>query len=126
VSTLDLSGLLLDSTAALTAVASSYLNLYSVPQVRFTGLSVELAGLSHDDTNSVLSLDLTDQVTVVKSFEVGLPAQISRDLMITGIRHQIRPGSHVVEFSFDLSEFREIFILDDPVYGILDSQYVIA
>jgi hypothetical protein len=126
VSTLDLSGLLLNSTVQLVAVANSYLNLYSVPQVRFTGLSVELAGLSVEDTNAILRLDLTDQVTVVKSFDVGSPLQVSQDLMITGIRHQIRPDSYVVEFSFDPSEFREAFKLDDAVYGILDGNYVLG
>jgi hypothetical protein len=126
VSTVDLSGLLLNSTVQLISVANSYLNLYSVPQVRFTGLSVELAGLSVEDTNAILALDLTDQVTVVKSFNVGSPLQVSQDLMITGIKHQIRPDSYVVEFSFDPSEFREAFRLDDAVYGILDGDYVLG
>jgi len=125
VSTLDLSGLLLNSTSGLAAVANSYLVLYSQPEVRFTGLSVELAGLSAADTASVLALDLTDQVTVRKSFAVGSPAQVSQDLLVTGIRHQIRPGSHVVEFSFEPSTFAEPFKLDDAVYGILNGDYVL-
>ena len=87
---------------------------------------MELAGLSVEDTNAILALDLTDQVTVVKSFNVGSPLQVSQDLMITGIKHQIRPDSYVVEFSFDPSEFREAFRLDDAVYGILDGDYVLG
>lgn len=125
-SALDLSGLLLNSVSQLTSVANSYLVLYSEPQVRFTGLSVELAGLSAGDTSIILSLDLTDQVTVRKSFGVGSPSQVSQNLMITGIRHQIRPDSHVIEFSFDPSEFKETFKLDDAVYGILNSNYVLG
>jgi hypothetical protein len=124
-STLNLSGLLLNSTSQLTFAANTYLVLYSEPEVRFTGLSVELAGLSDSDKNSILNLDLTDQVTVRKSFAVGTPSQVSQDLMVTGIRHRIVPGSHVVEFSFEPSPFKQAFQLDDSVYGILDSDYVL-
>lgn len=121
VSTLTLTDLLLNSTGALTSVADSYLNLYSEPQVRFTGLQVELAGLSDADAEVLLRVDLTDQVTVRKSFGVGDPLVVSQDLMVTGIRHTIRPDSHVVEFSFDQSEFKVPFTLDSAVRGILDS-----
>ena len=126
VSTLDLSDLLLNSTVGLTAVANAYLVLYAMPTVRFTGLSVELAGLSAADTQSILSLDLTDQITVRKSFATGTPVSVSQDLMITGIRHRISPDSHVIEFSFDPSTFKEPFKLDDAVYGILNGDYVLG
>jgi len=120
VSTLELTDLLNPSSDSLFAVAQGFLDLYSVPSVRFARLSVELAGLSVEDTDLVLRLDLTDQVTVRKSFSVGSPSTVDQDLMIVGIRHQIRPGSHVVEFEFEPSVFRFPFILDDPISGILD------
>jgi hypothetical protein len=126
VSTLDLDDLLLNSVSQLTAVAGSYLSLYAMPKVRFTGLSVELAGLSEADTNSLLSLDLADQVTVRKTFKVGSPLVIDRDLMVIGIRHNISVDSHVIEFVFDESEFGDAFRLDDAVYGILDGDQVLA
>jgi len=126
VSSLDLSDLLLNSTSQLEFLASSFLIVYAQPKVRFTGLSVQLAGLSAEDANSVLTLDLTDQVTVTKTFAVGSPLSISQNLMVTGIRHQIGPDSHIVEFSFDISEFKEYFLLDDPVYGILNSEYILS
>jgi hypothetical protein len=125
--TLSLNDLLVNSTSGLTSVANSYLVLYSVPQVRFTGLQVELAGLSDADVQILLGVDLTDQVTVRKSFGVGDPLSVSQDLMVTGIRHTIAADSHVIEFSFQPSEFRVAFTLDDPVRGILDaSEYVLG
>ena len=125
VSTLDLPDLLNASTASLTSIAGKFLALYAMPEVRFTGLSIELAGLSAEETQSVLNLDLTDQVTIRKSFSVGLPASVEQDLMITGIRHRIVPGSHVVEFSFEPSVYYEVFKLDDATYGILNGSYVL-
>jgi len=126
VSTLSFSDLLNNSVTALQTLAGSYIALYAQPQVRFTGLSVELAGLSAADTQTILTLDLTDQVTVKKSFAAGLPASVQQDLMITGIRHRIVPGSHVVEFSFEPSVYKEAFRLDDATYGILDGSYVLG
>lgn len=126
VSTLDLGDLLNASTSTLTSVAGQFLALYAMPEVRFTGLSVELAGLSAADQQSVLGLDLTDQVTVRKSFAVGLPLVVEQDLMVTGIRHRILPGSHVIEFSFEPSVYKEAFKLDDAQYGILNGSYVLA
>ena len=127
VSTLSLTDLLVNSTSGLTSVATSYLVLYSVPSVRFTGLQVELAGLSADDAEVLLRLDLTDQVTVRKSFGVGDPLTVSQNLMVTGVRHTISADSHVIEFSFEPSEFKVAFTLDDVVKGILDQdEYVLG
>lgn len=126
VSTLDLGNLLNSSTSTLTSVAGQFLALYATPQVRFTGLSVELAGLSAADQQVVLTLDLTDQVTVRKSFAVGDPLVIEQNLMVTGIRHRIVPGSHIVEFSFEPSVYKEAFKLNDAQYGILNGAYVLG
>lgn len=126
VSTLDLQDLLNSDTATLTSVAGSFIALYANPQVRFTGLSVELAGLSVEDQQTILTLDLTDQITVKKSFAVGSPTSVQQDLMITGIRHRISAASHIVEFSFEPSVYKEAFKLDDAIYGILDGSYVLG
>lgn len=124
--TLDLGDLLNSQTSTLTSVAGQFLALYATPQVRFTGLSVELAGLSVANQQVLLALDLTDQVTVRKSFATGLPLVVEQDLMVTGIRHRIVPGSHVVEFSFEPSVYKEAFKLDDAQYGILNGVYVLG
>lgn len=121
VSALTVDNLLLKSTSDLGSLASALLDLYASPEVRFTGLQVELAGLSAADAEVVLRLDLTDQVTVRKSFGVGDPLVVSQSLMVTGVRHTIRPDSHVVEFAFEPSQFRVAFTLNDAVRGILDS-----
>jgi hypothetical protein len=102
-------------------IADNIIDLYSDPALRFTGLNVELAGLSSGDVADVLSLDLADQVSVKKSFAVGTPSSVTQDVIVTGIRHRIVPGSHVVEFTFEPSPYRDVFTFDDAVNGLLNT-----
>ena len=102
-------------------IAQSIVNLYGEPIVRFTGLSVELAGLSSSDQADVLGLDLADQVSVKKSFDVGTPSSITQDVIVTGIQHRIVPGSHVVQFTFEPTPYRQSLELDDATEGLLDT-----
>jgi hypothetical protein len=101
-------------------IADSIIDRYGDPQVRFTGLAVELAGLSSSDQADVLALDLADQVSVKKSFSVGSPSSVTQDVIVTGVRHRIVPGSHVVEFTFEPTPYKIAFILDDNDEGELD------
>lgn len=124
-SVLDLSDVLNDSLGQLQVIAEDYLEIYRFPQVRFTGLSVELAGLSVSDTADVLALDLGDPVSVVKSFESGSPTVVTQNVIVSGITHRIRPGSHRVEFSFERNNYGVGLTLDDAVRGTLDGDNVI-
>jgi hypothetical protein len=124
-STLVLSELLNRFLFDLQFTAERFLELYSEPLVRFRGLSVELAGLSEAETSLMLRLDITDQVTVRKTFEVGSPLVVEQDLVITGVKHNVSAQSHIIEFTFEPSPFKFGFILDDPIFGILDSETVL-
>lgn len=120
-SVLDINNLLNANTPDLTDLAADYLAKYGDPVVRFTGLSVELAGLSSSDVEDVLNLDLADQVSVKRSFASGSPSSVTQTLIVTGIRHRIVPGSHVIEFSFEPSPYKTAFRLDDATDGILNT-----
>ena len=120
-SVLDINNLLNANAPDLTDLAADYLAKYGDPVVRFTGLSVELAGLSDANLNAVLNLDLADQVSVKRSFVSGSPSSVTQTLIVTGIRHRIVPGSHVVEFSFEPSPYKTAFRLDDATDGILNT-----
>jgi len=79
-----------------------------------------LAGLSDSQIADILALDLADQVSVKKSFSVGSPSYVTQDLMVSGIKHRVRPGSHVVEFTFEPTPYKVGLRLDDAVKGTID------
>ena len=113
---------LLNSTVAETAALGNYLlGRYKVPVLRFTGVTVQLAALSPDDQVTALSTDLTRIASVQKTYSVGSPASVTQTLIVSGIKHAITPGSHVVEYTFESTDQAAYFTLDDPIFGILDT-----
>jgi hypothetical protein len=119
-SVLSIDNLLNSNMTDLDAIVEDIIDKYGVPSVRFTGLQVQLAGLASADVEDILGLDLADQVSVKKSFSVGTPSSVTQDLIVTGIRHQIVPGSHLIQFAFEPTPYRDVLLLDDAVYGTLD------
>jgi hypothetical protein len=107
-------------------LAFSYLNFFSEPVVRFTGVGVELAGFSEEARQELLRLELASVVTFIKSFSVGDPLLISKTFFVTGIKHQVSPSSHFIQFSFDPSPFGNLDLLklDDVLNGILDTNQI--
>lgn len=103
------------------ALTEYLLKVYGEPEVRFTGLKIELAGLSQTQINNVLALDLADQISVKKTFRSGSPSSITQNLIVTGINHRIFPKSHIVEFSFENSSYATAFTLNDNNLGVLNT-----
>jgi hypothetical protein len=118
-SVLTVPNLLNEFGAEVDAIAKYLLDQYGEPKVRFTGLQVQLVGLSSSHQEDILTLDLASQVSVKRSFTVGSPLSVTQKLIVTGIRHQIQPGSHVVEFTFEPSPYLDRFVLGDSSDGIL-------
>jgi hypothetical protein len=97
------------------------LGKYRQPQLRFTGLSTQLLALDQPKQNSCLNLDLTDVCTVVKHFAVGSPTSVSQTVIVTGISHNITPGSHIINYTFESTDGNAYLTLDDTVFGTLDN-----
>lgn len=116
---LEYSDLLNNSVAGLTDLANRYLTRFSQPKVRFTGVSSELAGLSNSQISELLNLELISSVAVIKSFVLGTPSSVAQDLVVSGIRHRVVPGSHVMELILEDSPFGPLLVLDNTAFGIL-------
>jgi hypothetical protein len=113
---------LLNSTVAeVTALGQYLLGRYRDPVVRFTGVTVQLAALSSADQTTALSTDLTRIASVQKTYSVGSPASVTQTLIVSGIKHAITPGSHVVEYTFESADQSAYFTLNDAIFGVLDS-----
>jgi hypothetical protein len=112
---------LLNSTTAEVAGLGDYLlGRYKNPQVRFTGIGTQLAALSESDQDACLGLDLTDIVAVGKTFDSGNPAHVTQTLITSGVSHEIRPGSHVIRFTYESTDGNAYLTLDADPLGELD------
>jgi hypothetical protein len=119
ISTLDQDGLLLNTDADADLLAEYLLTRYSEPEYRFEALELEMANLSTAQQNNVLSLELTD-VIQVKFTPNNIGSQINKYAQITGIQHRTNSISHSVTIRLSTLDYAN-FVLDDSVFGILDT-----
>lgn len=112
--------LLNSTTTEVNNIANYLLGRYKNPVLRFTGLEVQLAALDYDDQYTVLGAEITSITSVTKSFSTGTPSSVTQDLFISGISHEIVPGSHKVRFTFESVDGNGYFTLDDKLFGVLD------
>jgi hypothetical protein len=119
ISSLDQDNLLLASDTDSLLLANFLLSRYSEPEYRFEALEIELANLNTAQQNEVLSLELTDVVRV-KFTPNGIGSAIDQYALITGIQHRTNSISHSVIIGLSTLDYAN-FILDDSVFGILDT-----
>ena len=112
---LSLTGLLLDSDAQSLAIAEFLLNLYSTPRYQVAEIGVELAALTPAQQDAVLSLDITDVVSVEFTPNGIAPAN-TQELLVQGIAHDLTPASHVVRLSL-IAVPRGLFIVGSSLVG---------
>ena len=113
--------LLNSTTTELQGLGNYLLGKYRQPQLRFTGLSTQLVALDSTKQNTCLNLDLTDVCNVVKHFAVGTPTSVDQTVIVSGISHNITPGSHIISYTFESTDGNAYLTLDDPVFGTLDN-----
>jgi hypothetical protein len=116
----SLLNLLNSTTSEVAGIANYLLGKYQNPILRFTGLSTELAALTAAQAAICLSLDLTDIATVTKTYAVGTPTTETQTLIVSGVEHRIRPGSHIIAYNFESTDGNAYLTLDDAIFGVLD------
>ena len=121
-----LTDLLNSSTTEVAGLGQYLLGKYMNPVLRFTGLSTQLAALSETNQNICLNLDMTNICTVVKNFVVGTPATETQTLIVSGVSHNITPGSHIVSYVFESTDQNAYFTLDDSIFGTLSTTNLLS
>lgn len=119
ISSLNMDGLLFNSDTESLALADALLGTYSEPEYRFDSITVQMSELSTAQQNSLLALELTDQVQI-KFTPNNIGSQIMKYGQITGIEHRVGIFVHELTFRFRTLEYAE-FVLDDAVFGLLDT-----
>jgi len=122
----SLTDLLNSTTAEVAGLGNYLLGKYKNPVLRFTGLSTEMSALSATDQNIVLNLDMTSIASVVKNFVVGTPATETQTLIVSGISHNITPGSHIVSYTFESTDGNQYFTLNDAIFGTLSTTNLLS
>lgn len=118
---LNITNLLNSTTTEVAGLGNYLLGKYKNPVLRFTNVSTQLAALSSANQAIALTLDLTSIATVVKNFTTGTPSTESQTLIVSGVSHNITPGSHIVSYTFESTDGNQYMTLDDAIFGTLDN-----
>lgn len=120
VRTTSLSGLLVDSNEQALDIANYLLGRYSDPEFRITSIEVNMAALTYSQRLQMADLDISQTVSV--SFTPNdIGSAIQQNCLITGIEHNVTPGSHLMTLHLINADRTEAFTLDSTLFGVLDT-----
>jgi hypothetical protein len=111
-------GLLVQEPTDLQFLADYLLGRYKEPQYRFETVTVVLDTISTVNQDKVLDLEIGD-IILVRFEPSDIPPAIEQYCRIIGINHNWTPGSKNISFALEKLDFG-LFILDNPVLGVLD------
>jgi len=116
--TYSASGLLIQDPEQLQFLADFLLARYKEPQYRFETVTVVMDTLTTENQDKVLDLEIGD-IVLVRFEPSDIPPAIEQYCRIIGINHDWNPANKNISFALERLDFA-IFILDDPVLGVLD------
>jgi hypothetical protein len=111
-------GLLNNDAEDLQFLADFLLARFKEPQYRFSNLSVIMDVLSEAQQNEVLDLEIGD-IAQVRFTPSGIPPAIEQYVRVIGISHDWQNNEKRINLALERLDF-SLFILDDPVLGVLD------
>jgi hypothetical protein len=114
-----------NNTAALDL--ATYL-LVAEPTPRYTSVSTPFSTLTDAQRDIVAVIEIGTTISVEKSFATGLTTtQLAQELAVEGIQHQIdlSSGHRITLFTSPTTLVYEL-ILDDLVYGTIDTENVLG
>jgi hypothetical protein len=114
-----------NDTAALDL--ANYL-LVGQPEARYTNVSTLFASLTDAQRDTVAILEIGNTITIEKSFTSGNTiTSLAQELAIEGIQHEIdlSTGHRITLFTSPTTLVFEL-ILDDAVYGTIDTENVLG
>ena len=126
IQTTAISDALVHNDVAALALAN-YL-LVGQPEARYTNVSTLFASLTDAQRDTVAVLEIGNTVTIEKSFSSGNSiTSLAQELAIEGIQHEIdlSTGHRITLFTSPTTLVYEL-ILDDLVYGTIDTENVLG
>jgi hypothetical protein len=92
---------------------------YGEPEYRFQDLTISLEGLTGEQAETVLNVELGDIVQITFTPN-GIGSPIARYGQVNKIEDNITADRHTIVFGFGSLQF-SFLILDDTGFGILDT-----
>jgi len=117
---LNITNLLNSTTTEVAGIGTYLLGKYKNPVLRFTNVSTQMTALSAANQTIALGLDLTSIATVTKNFNSGSPSTVTQTLIVSGVSHNITPGSHIISYTFESTDSNQYLTLDNAIFGLLD------
>ena len=102
--------------------------LVGQPEARYTNVSTLFASLTDAQRDTVAVLEIGNTITIEKSFTSGVTiTSLAQELAIEGIQHEIdlSTGHRITLFTSPTTLVYEL-ILDDLVYGTIDTENVLG
>jgi hypothetical protein len=126
IQTTSITGSLLHNDTAAQALATYLLN--PEPEARYTSLTTNLNKLTNAQRDTVAIIDIGDTISIEKTFASGAgTTQLAQELAVEGVKHSITVGGgHRVEYFTSPTVLVFELILDDAIYGIIDSTNVLG
>jgi hypothetical protein len=95
---------------------------YAQPEFRFEAVDISLNDASDAERVTLLGLEIGAKCQI-KYTPAGVPPQISKYAQIIGLEYKADPNQHVLTLRFKTLDY-QLLILDDAVFGLLDSYYL--
>jgi hypothetical protein len=57
---------------------------------------------------------------------VGTPTTETQTLIVSGVSHNITPGSHIVSYTFESTDQNNYFVLNDSIFGTLSTSNLLS
>jgi hypothetical protein len=111
-------GLLNNEVDDLQFLADFLLFRFKEPQYRFSSLSVIMDILSESQQDEVLDLEIGD-IVQVRFTPSGIPPAIEQYVRVIGISHDWENNEKRINLALERLDF-SLFVLDNPVLGVLD------
>ena len=126
ISTYALPNLLLEDDSDAQTLATYLVGLYAEPQYRFDDLGLLISAFSSGNRNIINALELQNLVEITRTYTTGSPLSVTEYYQIERINHLITAGEHRVTLGLFNASIVQELILDDAVFGVLDSNNAVA
>ncbi len=126
ISTYALPNLLLQNDSDAQTLANYLVGLYAEPQYRFDDLGLLISAFSAGNRNTINALELQDLVEITRTYTTGSPLSVTEYYQIERINHLITAGEHRVTLGLFNASIVQELVLDDAIFGVLDSTNALA